>query len=183
MNRKIFISLDGIVIDVLRTITRIYNEDHEYYKDFTPIDYHDIKTWKFEELSLEPFEYIQLYMNNPRFFDKAEMIDSAKWIIDRLYELQDFQIIFYSNGTHPNVILKKRWILNNFPYADFIYNYETPIDMRNSYCVDNNSENLYKCNAEEKICFGDVFDKNEDWDGLRIKTWSDIYEYIKSKEE
>ena len=182
MIRKIFINIDGVVLDVIRTIVRLYNEDHEYYKDFSPINYKTITSWEFKELSLEPLDYITNYMNNPRFFDKVEMIDSARWIIGRLFELQDYDIVFYSKGSYPNNILKKIWVLKYFPYVDFVYEDEL-IDMENCYCIDIISDNLRKCNAATKICFGNIFDKNTDWDGIRLETWSDIYEYIKTKEE
>lgn len=40
--------------------------------------------------------------------------------------------------------------------------------------IDDLSKNLKTSNATHKICFGEKFNWNKDWDGIRCQTWYDI---------
>lgn len=187
--KKIFIDLDGVVFDTIHTITSLYNVDHIMYKDFKMVKPSDIQTWDFDELSLEPREYIDKYFNMPRFFTTVKLMMGSKWIINKLHDKYNYEIIFCSSGSYPNLQLKRQWIDKNFSYADFIpvempfYKDKSHVSMQDGIFIDDVSDNLITSNAAIKICFGDVFSWNEDWNGKRCKNWIEVYEYIKGMEK
>ena len=192
MRRRIFIDLDGVVIDTIRTIVGIYNEDHAQYKNFRMAVPSDIKTWDFDELELESREYIDSYFNQPRFFKSEHLkwMMGAKWIINKLHDNLDYKIIFCSSGSYPNLQLKRQWIDRQFFYADFIpvemptYADKSHVDMsgEGTVFIDDVSKNLITSNAETKICFGETYSWNEDWDGIRCRDWIEVYKFFKSLE-
>lgn len=196
MRRKLFIDLDGVVYDTVATVVDLYNYDHIHYKDFKVVKPSDIKTWDFDELDLEPRDYIDKYFNQPRFFsgEHLKLMDGAKWIIGKLYDKYDYKIIFCSSGSYPNLQLKKIWIDNFFyPYADFIpvemptYEDKSHVDMSSddglkTIFIDDVSKNLATSNADIKICFGEKYSWNEDWDGIRCENWVAVYQFIKEME-
>lgn len=185
--QKIFIDLDGVVFDTIAKIVDLYNTDYVYYKDFKVVLPSDIKTWDFNELTLETKENIDKYFNQPRFFMDLPLMKSAKWIINKLHNNLGFKIIFCSSGSYPNLQLKKIWIEKYFSYADFIpvemsmYADKSHIDMADSYLIDDCSKNLYTSNAKNKICFGDIYPWNEDWNGIRVNNWVELFGYIRKE--
>lgn len=190
MKRQIFIDLDGVVIDTISTIVGIYNEDHSQYKNFKMIAPSDIKTWDFDELNLKPREYIDSYFDQPRFFksDHLKWMMGAKWIINKLHDNLGYKIIFCSSGSYPNLQHKRQWIQRHFSYADFIpvemptYEDKAHVPMQESYFIDDVSKNLKTSNAKVKICFGDIYTWNEDWDGVRCENWIKVYDFFKGLE-
>lgn len=191
--RKIFIDLDGVVIDAIFTIVSLYNADHIHYKDFHMVVPSEIKSWDFDELVLEPREYIDKYFNQPRFFesDNLRWMAGAKWIINKLHDKCQCKIIFCSSGSYSNLKMKALWIDVHFPYADFIpvemptYEDKSHVDMSgdNTVFIDDVSKNLFTSNAKTKICFGETYSWNEDWDGVRCRNWMEVYEYLKRLED
>lgn len=186
MINKIIIDLDGVVYDTISRIVEMYNYDHIMYKDFKVVMPSEIKTWEFTELTLEPPEVIDKYFCTPRFFTDLPLMKSATWIINKLSN--DYQIIFCSSGAYPNLQLKREWVRNHFKYAEFIpvelptYKDKSAVNMKNSIFIDDVSNNLTTSNADVKICFGEVYSWNEDWDGIRCKDWEEVYQYIKEYE-
>lgn len=190
MRRQIFIDLDGVVFDTIAKIVDLYNTDHVYYKDFKIISPSDIKTWDFDELTLEPKENIDKYFSQPRFFKDLPLMKSAKWIINKLHDNLGYKIIFCSSGSYSNLQLKRIWVQKYFNYADFIpvemptYEDKSHVDMsgEGTVFIDDCSKNLITSNAETKICFGETYPWNEDWNGIRCRDWTEIYKLFKGWE-
>lgn len=186
MRSTIIIDLDGVVFDTITQITNLYNYDHVMYKEFTPVHAEDVKTWEFKELFLETPDVIDKYFNTPRFFENLPLMKSAEWIISKLAE--EYKIVFCSSGSYPNLQLKRRWLSKHYPSADFIpvelptYKDKSGVDMSNAIFVDDCAHNLETSNAEHKICFGEVYDWNKDWNGIRCKDWEAVYQYVKELE-
>ncbi len=184
----IIIDLDGVVYDTISRVVEMYNYDHVMYKDFVPVHAEDVKTWEFKELFLEPPEVIDKYFNTPRFFEDLPLMKSAEWIIGKLAE--NHKIVFCSSGSYPNLQLKRRWLAKHYPNADFIpvelptYKDKSSVDMSGieSVFIDDCSNNLKTSNAAHKICFGEVYDWNKDWNGIRCKDWEAVYQYVKELE-
>lgn len=40
--------------------------------------------------------------------------------------------------------------------------------------IDDVSKNLKTSNATHKICFGEIYDWNRNWNGIRYSSWYDI---------
>lgn len=184
--KKIFIDLDGVVFDTIECITALYNEDFRYYKGFKPINSCDVETWDFTELNCADKHDIERYFNQPRFFDWVEIMPWAESVIRKL--ALEYEIIFISMGNKPNLKQKKKWVKENFPYAKFKginiekYTDKSHIDMHKAVFIDDSAKNLRTSNAKYKICFGDKYSWNEDWDGTRCMNWIDVETFFDEKE-
>lgn len=185
-NRKIdniFCDFDGVISNTIKCIVELYNEDFRYYKDFKPIHWTDINTWDFTECNCASKEYINTYFNQQRFFDRLKYMDWAKEVLDELNEYYNITIV--TSGYSPNLKAKEIWVNENLPYCQFIgvnlkeYSDKSHIDMgKNSIFIDDSSHNLTTSSAEYKVCFGDIYDWNKNWDGKRCYNWFDIKRYI-----
>lgn len=179
---KVIIDLDGTTWNLIKCITDLYNEDFQYYSKFKPIDWEDVKTWDFQELELATPEYINLYFNQPRFFERVRIMGNAKEVIGWLSER--YEIVFCSMCYSPNGRGKEKWIKENFPYAKFInvnmkeYKDKSHLDFSNAIFIDDSAHNLETSNAPIKVCFGSLYPWNESWDGDRCVDWLDFYNYI-----
>ena len=184
---RVIIDIDNTLINTIATITKLYNEDFQWYSKFKPIDWHNVKTWNFEELELASREYINHYFNQPRFFREAIFMDDALEVINRLYQKR-YEIIFCSMCYSPNGRGKEIFLRGLFPYAKFInvnikeYPDKSHIDMSGAIFVDDSGENLETSNAAIKICFGDLLPWNENYDGDRCYSWLDLEHYIENLE-
>ena len=185
MKRKLFIDYDGVIINTIKTIVNLYSEDFQYYKEFQKIDWSEIESWDFKELSLTNREYINTYFNSPRFFDRAEYMP---WCKEMLIKLSNYyNIIIISMGCSPNLIGKEIWIKNNLPFCNFIgvnlkeYKDKSHIDMSNSIFIDDSYLNLTTSNADLRIC-GDKYEWNKDWQGIRCANWHDVWNLIKRED-
>lgn len=68
---KLIFDIDGTLWNAIKVITDLYNEDFKFYSDFKPIDWTEVMTWDFQELELATPQYINLYFNQPRFFERV----------------------------------------------------------------------------------------------------------------
>lgn len=180
---NIFVDFDGVIANTIKAIVSLYNEDFKYYKKFKPVHWTDINTWDFEECNCASKEYVNTYFNQQRFFDKLEYMDWAKEVLDELNE--HYNITIVSSGYSPNIKAKEIWVNEHLPYCQFIgvnfkeHSDKSHIDMgKNSIFIDDSVHNLITSNAEYKVCFGDIYDWNKDWDGKRCYSWFDIKRYI-----
>lgn len=171
-NKKtIFIDMDLTLLNSVKAITEMYDEDFQYYPDYKKIPWEKVVSWSFKELSLFPKGHIEFYFNQKRFFDKVEMYPDAKEVIDRLSD--EYRIVFVSHGYSPNLRLKKIYVTHNFPYADFIgvnldeHKDKSCVDMagEGNVFIDDTPNNLYNSNAPIKICYGD-YEWNRDFCNL-----------------
>lgn len=188
--RKLFIDLDMTVFNTVQAITRMYNEDFWYYPDFEQVIWTDVKSWGFNELSLATPEYIANCFNQSRFFDKVKMFVDAEKVIYKLRH--KYNIVFVSHGNAPNLRLKKRYIENYFPYAEFIgvdideYEDKSCVDMsgRGNIFIDDIPKNLNNSNAEIKICYGDYeWNKGNEFNLLeenhyKVSDWGQIEDLL-----
>ena len=179
---KIFLDYDGCIVNTIKCICSLYNEDFQYYKNFIHINWWEVNTWDFAECNCATPEYINTYFNQQRFFDKVEYMDWAEKILDILKE--DFEITIVSSGYSPNLIAKEKWIKEHLPYCNFIgvnlkeYKDKSHIDMSDGIFIDDSANNLETSNAAIKICFGDEYPWNEKWKGIRCANWHEVENYI-----
>lgn len=182
MKRNLFIDYDGVIVNSIKTIVTLYNEDFKYYKNFTKIEWSDINTWNFEECNCASKEYINTYFNQMRFFNTLEYMDWAKEILDKLNKKYNITII--SSGYSPNLIIKNKWIKEHLSYCKFIgvnfkkYKDKSHINMYDGIFIDDSCNNLITSNAKIKICFGDIYPWNEKWEGIRCANWTDINNFL-----
>ena len=109
-------------------------------------------------------------------------MDNAKDVLSRLKE--NYEIIIVSIGIQPNLFGKEIWIKDNLPYAKFIginmekYKDKLSVDMSDGILIDDEQRYLDNSNANIKICFGDVYEWNENWMGKRCFNWTDLENYL-----
>ena len=182
MKKKLFVDFDGVLINSIKTICMLYDDDFQYYKDYKKIDWSEIETWDFTELNCADRKYIDKYFNQPRFFRNIEWMPWAKEIINKFNEY--YKITVVSCGYSPNLVGKEKWIKDNLPFCDFIgvnfkeFSDKSHIDMSDGIFIDDSVNNLITSNAELKICFGDEYDWNKNWNGIRCANWCDIWRLI-----
>lgn len=182
MIKKLYIDFDGTIVNTMKAIIDLYNEDFQYYKNFKKINWIDINTYYFDECNCATSSYISTYFNQQRFFDRLEYLDNAKEVLDRLSH--QYEIIIVSSGFSPNLRAKEIWIKDNIPYAKFIgvnlkmYSDKSHIDMSDGIFIDDSSHNITSSNAKHKICFGEVYDWNKYNDEKRCLNWYELEKYI-----
>lgn len=182
--RTLFLDFDGVIANSILAIVKLYNEDFSEYDGFRKVDWSEIKTWNFNELTLADRKYIDCYFNQPRFFQTVEFMPFAKLALEKISQYYDITIV--SNGNTPNLRLKEQWCHDNMLYAEFIgidlgkFPNKSHINMNyvDSVFIDDLSENLRRSNAVTKICFGDIYTWNEDWDGIRCESWHEVLKYL-----
>ena len=178
---------ESCIVNTIKAIVDLYNEDFKYYKKYEYIHWTDIRTWDFLECNCAKTEYINTYFNQQRFFDKVEFMDNAEEVLKRLSKR--YEIIIVSLGYSPNLRAKEYWIKEHMPYAKFIgvnmkkYKNKNHIDMLDGILyIDDKSSNL-NTNAKYQVCFGDIYDWNEDWEGKRCFNWYEVEKYIEELEK
>lgn len=179
---KIFIDFDGVIANTIATITNIYNYDFKYYDKYKYVNWIDVETWNFEELNATTPEYINTYFNQKRFFDNIILMDGALDMIKILSTKYDITVV--SAGYSPNLKAKDEWLKYNMPFVNFIgvdlkkYKDKSHVNMENGIFIDDSASNLDTSNADIKICFGDKYVWNENWNGVRGYNWCDIKKLI-----
>lgn len=181
--KNLYIDFDCTIVNSIKAIVSLYDEDFKYYSNYKKIDWEDIETWGFNELSVADPGYINSYFNQQRFFDKLEFMPDAEKILLELSN--NFNIIIASHGAKPNLIAKEIWIKEHMPYAQFIgvdmnvYQDKSSIDMSGGIFIDDRGDNLDTSNAAVKICFGKMYPWNAYFeinhtDKFYCLTWKDI---------
>ena len=186
MIKTLYVDFDGVIVNTVKCITELYNEDHKYYEKFSPVDWTSIDTWRFEELYLEPYSVIDRYFNQPRFFATVEWMDNAQEVLQRLSEKYEIKVV--SMGNHENLVGKQIWLLKNMPYAKFMpvsfgeHVDKSDVDMSDGIIIDDSVSNLINSNAAKKVCFGDEYSWNKNWTGVRCNNWYDLENYLHEEE-
>ena len=178
----IYIDFDGVIVNTIKAIVSMYNEDFKYYKGFKKIDYRTINTWGFEELTLADKKTIDHYFNRERFFTRLEFMPGVYEVLKELAKKHKIYIV--SMGYSPNLKGKEEWLQKNMPFVKLIgcnykeYSDKSHINMSDGIFIDDLSKNLQTSNAKYRILYGKNFSWNENWDGLHFENWLEIFTYI-----
>ena len=177
--------IDNTIVNSIKVLVDLYNEDFQYYDDFKKISWVDVDTYDLQECSCATKEQLLEYFNQHRFFLYLEYNDWAKEVLNELKEYFDIYIV--TLGTPANLRGKERWRKINMPYATLIgvdinkYKDKSHLDLSDGVFIDDVPEYLETSNAKDKICFGDVYSWNKDWQGIRCYNWHDVKRYLLSK--
>lgn len=110
-------------------------------------------------------------------------MDNAKEVLSYLIH-EGYEICIVSMGTTQNLAGKNIWIKENLPYVKFLgcnfntYKDKSHIDMSDGILIDDEQKHLNKSNAKTKICFGDEYEWNKEWNGDRCYNWYDVKKYL-----
>ena len=171
------------MVDTISVIASLYNEDFKYYSDFEYILPEQINTWDFAECKCASSEYINTYFNQQRFFDRLEFMPSAYGTVREM--AINNEVIIVSSGYNPNLRAKEIFCREHLPFCKFIgvnlkqYEDKSHIDMSGGVFIDDSANNLMTSNADIKICFGDLYPWNKDWNGNRCWSWEDFHKEIR----
>lgn len=191
--------IDGCIVNTIKGIVDLYNEDFVAYKKYHYIRPQDIHTWNFEECNCASSNMIDTYFNTPRFFNRLEFMNNAEYVLSLLFK--QFDITIVSHGYSPNLKLKKEWInANVMPilfktnprlgvnHFDFIgvnlkeHEDKSCVDMSDGIFVDDSTKNLVTSNAKYKIVFGEYYPWNAGNETTyfypRAIDWMELYKKI-----
>lgn len=181
--KTLYIDLDGVAINTIEAIVRMYDDDFSTYSDYEKIPWTEINTWDFTELKCASSEYINMYFNQKRFFDFVQPMDNFDEIVNRLKDR--FSIKLCSMGYTPNLRRKELYIQEHYPFAEFIgvnfksFPDKSHIDMSDGVIIDDSISNLQHSNAQLKILFGEDYPWNKGWTGFRCYNWYDVERSLK----
>lgn len=184
--KKLYVDFDNTIVDSVKQIVSLYNDDHHYYRNFIPVKSWDVDTWDFRELYLEPYTEICKYFTQSRFFRGLEWMDNAENVLRELSK--DYQIIVVSIGVYENLVGKAMWLMKNMSYAKFrpilvdVHTTKKCVDMSDGYLIDDRYEDLISSNAYKNICFGDVCSWNNKWTGTRCFNWYDVKRFLREED-
>ena len=182
MKKKLFLDFDGVIVNTVKAIVELYNNDFQFYKNYRPVHWKEINTWDFIECNCADTDYINKYFNQPRFFDRLAFMPDAYRVILELEKLYDITIV--SMGYSPNLRGKELWMKECLPEIDFIgvnmkeHINKSHIDMSDGIFIDDSYSNLISSNAEKKYCFGEIYSWNEKWEGPRLCDWRDVASHL-----
>ena len=181
--KTLYIDMDGVAINTIEAIVRMYDDDFSTYSDYEKIPWTEINTWDFTELKCASSEYINMYFNQKRFFDFVQPMDNFDEIVNRLKDR--FSIKLCSMGYTPNLRRKELYIQEHYPFAEFIgvnfksFPDKSHIDMSDGVIIDDSISNLQHSNAQLKILFGEDYPWNKGWTGFRCYNWYDVERSLK----
>lgn len=187
MPSTIYVDLDGVVFNTIETIVKMYNNDFRNYRKYTPVDWTNVNTWDFKECACMSKRDMNNYFKSARFFDELELMPFAIDTLDKLSE--DYHIKFVSLGSRPNLRGKDQFIkqtgsqFSSILLNEKIYHDKSTVNMSNGIMIDDRADNLFTSNAIVKICFGETYPWNEDWEGLRARNWYDVEYMIRKMEK
>lgn len=182
--KDLFLDFDNTIANSLKRIVEMYNEDYISYPDFKKADWRKVRIWNFgDQCHLLTNNVIERYFGEKRFFDGLELYENAKEAIERLSELYTIKIV--SMGNSDNLKYKGQYILNNLNgISEYIpINFKDAdnkehIDMSDGIFIDDNTKYLNSSNAKVKIVYGELYEWNKDWNGLRFQNWIKLENYL-----
>lgn len=177
---KIYVDFDGTTVNSVKKAISLYNE--EYHDN---IHWTDINTWGFKECTKASKSKMLKYFESPKFFENLEYMESSHECLLILHRLRH-DITIVSRGTTKNLALKEKWITENLPFVKFIGVHssthgKSTVDLSDGILLDDNSQYLNSSNAKYKVCYGDIFAWNEDWDSTRCFNWTEFVEYVNKR--
>lgn len=184
MINRLVIDIDCTSFNTIKAIVQIYDELHCTDSNYKKIDWSEVHTYGFDELSCAKHTEINDYFETDKLFELLEPIENFDEVILRLKDRYE-NIEFCSMGFEKNLQNKARMISERYPYATFTgvniaeYSDKSCIDMTDAIFIDDLPKNLKNSNAAVKILYGDEEEWNKDWNGIRCHNWYEVENYLK----
>jgi|LSQX01.2.fsa_nt_gb 5'(3')-deoxyribonucleotidase len=185
--KKLFLDFDGCIVNSIKAFCQTYNYLYKYKADFVPADWMKVNQWDFGDQCplLEGSEAVSETFASKHFFKKLEFMPNAKEVLYQLHK--EFQIIIVSIGSHLNLARKSMWLYQNLGFVKdviLLNNEGTKMDkllvnMKDSFFIDDVASNLNSSNAEIKICYGQIYPWNDEWQGIRCVKWNEVIRLLK----
>lgn len=178
--QKLFLDYDDTIISAKKAYCETYNHFYRNNPEFK-----EAKWWLSEEWNMKDqcplVTNVENIFASKLFFDYADFMNgNTKEIIENLCDKYD--VIIASIGTVDNIYHKSLWLKEDLPCIKqyiMLTNEgckmnKSTINMQDSIFIDDVKSNLDSSNAKIKICFGDIYDWNRNWNSYRAINWTDV---------
>lgn len=182
----LYIDFDNTLFNSTKKFVDMWKRYNNGKSTYKPIHWTEIYTYDFKELNVSK-EEMWSYFNSPEFFVNLEFLDSAESVINILLE-KGYKIKIPTMGKTKNLSFKESLLNAKFrDQVEFIgididvYQDKSHIDMSDGIQIDDEVRR-FNTNARHKICFGDIYEWNEEWQGVRCWNWIEVLHYIEALE-
>jgi 5'(3')-deoxyribonucleotidase len=180
---KMFIDMDGVILDSIPAICKSYNTLYQYHPDFKPANPNEVKTWSMKEV-IPLCNSVEELFDSYLFFRYVEFMPNAKEVLLELNEKYDIYLL--TIGTLLNISQKAIWIKDNLPFIKntILISKEggkmgkDNILMDNGIIIDDHQDNLTNPTCGLPIVFGKKYVWNEGFKGDRCETWEEVREML-----
>lgn len=164
---KIFLDCDGCVIDTTGALADYYNEHYHTEEWFIEADGDRISKWNaIDEMPLMNGK-IEHIFESDFFWENVRLKKGAQQTIKHFVDDAN-EVYFLSIGSSTNIAKKTKFLKEHFPFVHrhimlvqnkFLKMDKSIIDMSGGILIDDHINNLLTCNAEHKILFKDLGEK------------------------
>lgn len=186
---KLYVDFDGVIGNTIEAITTLYDLDFHDAPNYKKVDWSDVETWRFEELSAATEKQLDDYFNDDRFFVYLRPMENVVEILEYLSRYHEIEVV--TVGYPKNVFLKGFWLKKHLPFIKRCRGVilrddedKSCVDMSDGILIDDVAKNLAASNARLKICYGDKYVWNEDLpdDAVRCVNWTEVLDTIEEAE-
>ena len=182
---KLFLDIDGVIINSIKAYCHAYNELYKNEKGFIEAIWWKTELWNIQD-QCTLIDNTDVIFSNDKFFEYAEFMNDNTYQVIQLLS-KKYDIILCSIGTYKNIHLKSLWIEQHLPFINksvlLVNNKDkigkSIINMQDSIFIDDVAFNLETCNAKYKIIFGDEYNWNKNYSGERCYNWTDVHNYLR----
>jgi len=180
--QKIFLDYDSTIVDSIKAFMDVYNEKYIKHPNFIKADWYKAEPMHLlDQCTL--LDHVDEIFGSKRFFEVVEFINpNTKRILKEI--CQEYDVRICSIGIPSNLAYKAWWIEENLPFINesiLLMKKHCKMDKsvvnmsgENSIIIDDSEKNLISSNADYKICFGEVNELNNTWNGIRTVNWNDL---------
>lgn len=190
MKPKLFVDFDSTITASIKSFCKTYNFLYKYHESFKPADWTKVNQWDFgDQCPLLPDKQsVAEIFASKHFFKKLEFMPGAREVLYALHK--EYDVVLVTIGDHVNLARKSMWIYQKLGFVKdvILLNNEggkmdkSLVQMHNGIFIDDVASNLESSNAEVKICYGQTYPWNEEWQGFRCENWNDVAKLLIGKE-
>lgn len=164
---RIFVDVDGTVLDTTGALADYYNEHYHTEEGFIEADGDLIEVWDAHDQMPLMNGAIEHIFESDFFWDNVRIKEGAVDIIRGWVEDGE-EVYFLSIGSSTNIAKKTEFLKKHFPFVHrhimlvqnkFMKMDKSIVDMAGAMIIDDHVSNLLTCNAEYKVLFKDLGDK------------------------
>jgi len=176
----IYLDFDGTIVNSVKSFCIVFNLEHIGQKDFVKADHTKVNSWDLQDECPQNSNKIEEIFASDMFWHHLELINDNTFEILRQLK-EEYNVIICSVGSPSNVSKKVEWCNRYLGIEDMIMLSQSKlkmdkscVDMSKGIIIDDHIDNLKTSNADVKICFGEIKSWNEDWQGLRVRDWTEL---------
>lgn len=186
----LYIEIDNVILNTLKTQCRLYNKDCQYHEDYKKLNWWELDN-NLSKLSYKKRRILGFYKSSYSFFDEPELIDWVKEILPKFYQMFD-DVYFVEIGTKDTINNYRNFFQHEIfgHYIGFTDSSElTSLD--GSFFISTNYGHLKQANCIYKVHFREqennkIINKYNSLtkynrEIIECANWNDLYRYI-SKE-